>query len=214
MAFYLVIIILCFTACTPFRDSPFSDHVVKGERDLNNVALTQLKDVEADAVVRIAVFADSHNNYRDLDRVVNQINHTQGVDFVVNLGDFTNSAYNFEYDQFITSHIDLNYPTFTVVGNHDAIGAGPALFKKVFGPANFWFETATARFIFSHIALNDSERFSLELFDSILHNTFVKLVVNGHKHVYALTEVDGTVLLQAPRVQDQQWLLLTLTTGN
>lgn len=73
-------------SCAPFRDSPFSDQLLRRDRDLNAKALAALGDVEADGKIRIAVFSDSHQNYVDLDHALYGINLQSDVDFVVNLG--------------------------------------------------------------------------------------------------------------------------------
>lgn len=244
-SFLLVSFFLIITTCAPFKDSPFSDKVFTDARDLNGVAKTELQNVESDGEIKIALFADSHSNHRDLDDVIDQINQTPALDFVVNLGDFTDSAYNLEYDRFVDALEGVLKPNFTVIGNHDAIGAGPALFRKIFGLSNYWFETSTARFIFfhtanledpegfkpqwlldavnesvknvfifSHISLVDSERFVPTMFGSLFQNPLVKMSAYGHKHVYELQNSSGSVLLQVPRVQRLQWLVVRITGSN
>ena len=188
--------------------------------------------------------ADSHQNYKDLDFVIGDINKATDIDFVVNLGDFTNSAYNLEYDQFLDSFVLLRQPALTAIGNHDAIGAGPSLFKKAFGESNFWFESVSRRFIFfnsvnledpeefdpnwllqtvqssskpviifSHVNLRDPERYSgatAQTFNTIISDSKVALILNGHNHIYEVGVDNGTVMLQCPRVEGPQWLLLEI----
>ncbi len=160
----VVLISLCLlVSCAPFQDSPFSDQILHSERDLNAKAIGQLAQIEADGRIRIAIFTDAHQNYMALDRVIAQINQEPAVDFVVNLGDFTNSAYNMEYDQFLISYLQLQRPTVSVIGNHDAIGAGPSLFRKIFGPLNSWFESSSARFIlFNSANLESPKDFNID----------------------------------------------------
>lgn len=241
----LGIIILGSLSCAPFRDSPYSDELLRKERSLNTRQLSRLADIEADGVLRIAVMTDTHQNYKDMDEVVYKINQTADVDFVAHLGDFTNSSYNFEYDQFLDSWVILQPPHFVTIGNHDAVGAGPSLFKKVFGPSNYYFESDSKRFIFfnsanlenpegfsadwlletvqsstksviifTHIPLQDEERFKGDIaqtFEDIINDPKTLAVLNGHNHSYLLKDQNGTVLLQAPRVQGGQWLLLEIS---
>lgn len=250
MKFKFIALIFSFVlvTCAPFAQSPFSDQILRPERNLNFLALSQIQNIEVDGKIRIALFSDSHQNYRDLDKTIYAINKMSDIDFVANLGDFTNSAYNMEYDQFIGSHIALIYPALTVMGNHDAIGAGPALFEKVFGPSNFWFESASMRFIFfnsanlenpegfsidwleaavatsakpiaifSHITIKNSERFfgdSAVRFTNIIQHPLVKVQFHGHDHVYLLDSDSGTVLLQVPRVEDTQWVMIEISGNN
>jgi predicted phosphodiesterase len=144
--------ILVYTACAPFVDSPYSDQVLTKQRNVNANAESRLPDIESDGKIRIAMIADVHQNYVDLDEVIYDINQTSKIDFVANLGDFTNSGYNLEYDQFMDSYISFRAPAFTAIGNHDSIGSGPQIFEKVFGPANYYFESNSHRFIFFNSA--------------------------------------------------------------
>lgn len=230
-------------ACAPFRDSPYSDNLLRQERNLNSIALNKLGSIEADGRIRFAVITDSHQNYKSLDHAIYEINKTPDLDFVVHLGDFTNSSYNFEFDQFLDSFINLKPPTFTVTGNHDSIGAGVALFRKVFGLNNFFFESPSKRFIFfntanlenpdgfdpawlrstvgssskpviifSHIELRDAERYfgqDAQYFDEVIKDTKTQIVFNGHNHVFRLSMDNGTVLLQAPRVE-AGWMFIEI----
>lgn len=236
-----ILCVLIFFACAPFQDSIFSDNLLRKERHLNQKMIDVLPDIDSDGVVRIAVMADSHQNYKALDETIDRINEATGVDFVANLGDFTNSAYNLEYDQFLKSYARIILPHITTIGNHDAIGAGPSLFKKAFGEINFWFESNSHRYvffstanledpesfepqwlsavvngstkpviIFTHIALEDSERFSgsvAPIFSQVIQKA--QLVLNGHNHVYYSRSLSGTTLIQGPRVE-VGWMILEI----
>lgn len=144
----LICIFLVTSSCAPFVDSPFSDQLLRPDRNLNQSSIAGLNDIESDGVIRMAVFADPHQNYKDLDEVMYDMNQTPEVDFVAGLGDFTNSGYNLEYDQFLTALDFIKKPKIMAIGNHDAIGAGLDLFHKAFGPSNFFFESNGRRFIF------------------------------------------------------------------
>lgn len=108
------------SSCVPFRDSPFSDTLLRDESDLNSVNMNKVGGLEEDQVLRIAVMGDSHGNYKDLDRTIAAINEVHDVDFTVHLGDLTNSSYNFEYDQFLSSYAKLHTTKFMVIGNPPA----------------------------------------------------------------------------------------------
>ena len=156
MAFFSAIafgaLISAVTSCAPFRDSPFSDKLLSKDRSLNEQAQGRIQNIESDGLLRMAIIADVHQNYSDLNTAIYSINQTTNIDFTVNLGDFTNSGYNLEYDQYIDSITSLRRPAFTVIGNHDSIGAGPELYRKAFSEVNFWFESSSKRFIFFNSA--------------------------------------------------------------
>lgn len=243
----LMLGILC-GSCAPQRDSPFSDQLFHGESLLNASAISSVGNVEADGKIRIALMADAHQNYVDLDKVIRQINATGEIDFVANLGDFTNSGFNLEYDQFLDSYLNLRWPAITVLGNHDAIGAGHHMFERVFGEVNFFFESSSHRYIFfhsanleypkefsadwllarvnestkpvivfTHINPRDDERYFDHVkaaLDAVVQNGKTQMMIYGHDHVYVHDNVAGTVMLQVPRVQGGQWLLLDIQGTN
>lgn len=192
---YITIVSGLFFQCAPFRDSPYSDQILRHERELNLHALERLGDIESDSgVIRFAVFSDSHQNYKELDKIIVQINKTENLDFVVNLGDFTNSGYNLEYDQFLDSYVLLRNPAFSVIGNHDSIGAGVELFKRVFGPSNFYFESTSKRFIFFQSSnLEDMENFSPQWLIETVESSTKPVIIFTHAHLQDKERYTGEV---------------------
>lgn len=147
--------------------------------------MTYIKDVESDQVIRIAVLGDSHGNYDDLEEAIRAINATAVVDFAVHVGDFTNSSYNFEYDQFLASYAKLRVPRFMVIGNHDAIGAGPSLFRKAFGPSNYYFESEHVRFVFwNSVGLENPEEFDVDWLVDVVTNSAKPVILFSHIPLY------------------------------
>ncbi|MGE0526416.1 MAG: metallophosphoesterase [Bdellovibrionales bacterium] len=176
-------LLLLLAGCFPFRDSPYSDDLLHDESELNPIAKTQLNalSIDEDGVVRIAIFADPHQNYRDLGKVIRQINRTENVDFVVVLGDITNNSLNFEYDQFLKDYKKLRYPSFMIPGNHDLLGAGKTLYRRIFGPANYIFESANFRFVFFNSNnLEDPGGFDPEWLLARVNETSKRVVVFTH----------------------------------
>ncbi|MGE0526844.1 MAG: metallophosphoesterase [Bdellovibrionales bacterium] len=248
MDFRLILSLFAATAlmsCAPFRDSPFSDTLMRDDRNLNVVNMARIANIEEDGAIRIAILSDSHGNYEDLDLAIAQINATSRIDFAVHLGDLTNSSYNYEYDQFLAGYARLRPPRLTLIGNHDALGAGPSLFAKAFGPANYCFESQHVRFIFwhsvgmedpdgfsvqwlanavenstkavvifSHVPLDDDERFHGAIRDQLIavrDNEKVQAVLNGHNHEFALSaSTHGTHLMTSPRVEFGEWVLFEI----
>ena len=68
--------------------------------------------------------------------------------FAVNLGDMTDLGLALEYEAF-ASHIEnINKPLFSVIGNHDTIGNGKAIYQKLFGAYDYYIDLNGLRFIF------------------------------------------------------------------
>jgi predicted phosphodiesterase len=181
-------------SCSPFQDSPFSDQLFHGQRRLNSKSISELHDIEADGKVRFAVMADSHQNYKDLDEVIFAINQTPDLDFVINLGDLTNSGYNFEYDQFLDHYLSLKAPMITIIGNHDSIGSGPVLFEKAFGDVNDFFESTSFRFLlFNSNNLEDEGRFHPEWLLEKVQSSSKAVIIFTHAPLTDAERFQGNV---------------------
>ena len=180
-----ILLVFLFISCAPYASSPFSDSIQSDERNLNGDNLKKIKneDIEEDGKIRIAVFSDTHQNYVYLNEAINDINRTTNIDFVVSLGDVTNSGYHFEYDIF-TQHIQsISKPFLNLLGNHDALGAGVKIYNKIFGNFNFYIETETQRFIFFHNNdLEDPKGFDPNWLKDRVEETPKKIVIFSHVH--------------------------------
>ncbi|WP_413289071.1 metallophosphoesterase family protein [Bdellovibrio sp. HCB337] len=211
----LLSLVFLYLACAPFRGSPYSEVLITGERDLNTKKLPDLNAIETDAVVRIGVVTDSHQNYRDFRTVVEQLNGMSGIDFVVHLGDFTNSAYNFEYDQFIELWNRLLLPKFCVQGNHDAIGAGSTLYEKAFGDANTYFESGNYRFIsFMTNNWEDPNDFSPQWLLDRVQETTKAVIIFSHVPLMDTERYSGNDRAILDQVLQQPNVILSLNGHN
>lgn len=244
---FLTSAFLILSSCAPFVDSPFSDALLRPERSLNTKNVDSVGAVDDDDIIRLAVFSDPHQNYKAIDRVVYEINQNGPFDFIAGLGDYTNQAYNLEYDQFIEAISRLKGTNIMAIGNHDAVGAGPELFRKAFGEPNFYFDRGNFRFIFfnscnletpedfnpqwlkdavdsapgsvlifSHVQLRDSERYfgdDKAILNDVITNNKVKVIFNGHNHVYDLSTDNGTIMMQCGRCEAEHgvhWLIVSI----
>lgn len=215
MRHFLVTLIFLYIACAPFRDSPYSELLISGARDMNSKTLPDLNTIENDGKVRIAVIADSHQNYRDLKQAINDLNDFPEIDFVVHLGDFTNSAYNFEYDLFLDLWGKLHRPKFCVLGNHDSIGAGVNLYFKAFGPSNTYFESANYRFIsFMTNNWEDQDDFDPQWLLDRVQETTKAVVILSHVPLMDTERYSGNDRAILDQVLVQPNLILSLNGHN
>lgn len=138
-------------SCSPMRFSPFSDQV---ETNLSNVNSSNIARLQQDITtksassqsIKFALVTDSHANYSDLEKVVTTLNQ-QNIDFTVHLGDMTDLGMAVEYDAVTSLMNRLSKPWLSVIGNHDAIGNGRHIYRKIFGPYNQSFELGNFKFI-------------------------------------------------------------------
>ncbi len=110
------------------------------------MALLAKKD-QTPGTIYLTAVSDNHQNYDDLEEFVKYANQKSPTDFVLHTGDFTNQSYNVEFDLFLVYWRKLAAPALTVIGNHDAIVNGKALYQRVFGAFNSFFDYRGYRFI-------------------------------------------------------------------
>lgn len=214
-ALLVLIMVMAHEGCAPFVDSPFSDQVLTKVRDMNATSISRLTNVEGDSMIRIAMIADVHQNYVDLDKVIYEINQTPGIDFIANLGDFTNSGYNLEYDQFMDSYTSFRAPAVTAIGNHDAIGSGPEIFHKVFGELNFWFESPTYRYIFFDSAnLESAEAFHPDWLKSAVDSSTKSVIIFTHCSLQDPERFTGGLATQFNQIINDSKVKLILNGHN
>ncbi len=145
---FIIISFVLLLGCINFKESAFSDQLETSLRNQNIAHLNNIKNINLGDDFKIAFVADSHQNYAELEDVIDHINASSNIDFVVFGGDLTNSSYAYEYDLLGKALEKLRKPFLTVIGNHDALGAGKSIFEKMFGPTNFTLEFSNTRFIF------------------------------------------------------------------
>ncbi len=139
------------SACAPIRPSPFAEKVLTPLKNSNAITIEQIQGQsqtfsENSRPLRMALIADSHSNYRDLDLTINQINQ-ENVDFTVHLGDMTDLGLAIEYEAATNMLGRLQKPWLTVIGNHDAVGNGRNIYRRIFGSENQVFDSHGYRFI-------------------------------------------------------------------
>lgn len=145
----IALLAMTVLACAPIRHTPFGEQVDSSFSNLNgaSVSLLPALPLAESGKVQFSIFTDSHANYDDLSRVVKDINQSSSM-FAVNLGDMTDLGLAIEYEAFASQVSKLKKPLFSVIGNHDAIGSGKAIYQKLFGAYDYYFDLNGVRFIY------------------------------------------------------------------
>lgn len=144
----VVLLVMLFLAgCAGFKNSPFTDDVETDVRDWNALNVQRIRSLNLSETFKIATIADSHSNYEDLRSVIEEIDSRSDIDFVIHLGDFTDRGYNYEYDTFVRLLQKLKKPSIVVIGNHDSIGKGPQMYRRIFGETDFSFDFGQTKVI-------------------------------------------------------------------
>lgn len=127
--------------------SPHALPTAGSERDLHAKALLRLQQTPTPPVLKFALIGDTQLLVDDARDAVAAANRIDGLSFVVQLGDFTHAGILQEYQQMLEEFERLSVPYFVVIGNHDQLGNGRAIYERMFGPVNTAFTFGGTRFL-------------------------------------------------------------------
>ena len=156
LVYFLPILLLTVFSCQPFKYSPTDLEYLDSNPEFNVANLTRISAQARGPrkQFKIAVLADTHIWYDELEDFVDRINADTTFDFVVLAGDFTKFGYADEYTLFTDIFTTLKAPGLAGIGNHDLQADGKTVYQRLFGPMDFSFTYRGAKFIF----FNDNAR--------------------------------------------------------
>ncbi len=145
--FLPLLCMLLLPACDVIEYHPY-DGRVSGKTGINaaNVARIEAACRERDTI-RFAVISDTQRWYDETHAAVNTINALPGIDFVVHCGDLSDFGMTREFEWMRDELERLRMPYVACIGNHDCLGSGPDVFRKIFGEPNFSFCAGKAAFV-------------------------------------------------------------------
>ncbi|NOQ25926.1 MAG: hypothetical protein GQ564_11240 [Bacteroidales bacterium] len=122
-----------------FEFSPYAANVKDSYKNTDQKNINSL--LKADLIIKdefkVAVIADSHYKYNELDGAISMINKMNDIDFVIANGDITNNGYLKEYELFHEQMDNLKVPYITVIGNHDYKSNGEKIYQEIYGKTNY-----------------------------------------------------------------------------
>lgn len=116
------------------------------EQDLNRKAVDRIVAQPIERL-RFAVVGDTQRSFEDAEAAIEAIAARGDIQFVVQIGDFTNVGVWLEFELMNDLFARLDVPYLVVVGVHDLYGNGAAIYASMFGPVNFAFTHARVRFV-------------------------------------------------------------------
>lgn len=134
-------------SCDSFQYHPYEVRF-DGDRDINanNIMRIETQCRNLDSLC-VAFISDTHHDYSDLCDMVSDINRRDSVDFVIHLGDLTDTGTIKEF-VWARDYISvLNKPYVALIGNHDFLGTGDEIYRKMFGSMDFSFIAGKVKFL-------------------------------------------------------------------
>ncbi|OAQ39832.1 metallophosphoesterase [Pedobacter psychrophilus] len=134
-------------ACSDFEYSPNQAFDKDSPVDLNAKSLARLQNIENDDTVKFIVFGDPQKSANELDEFIAKVNTMKNVDFAILAGDISEFGLLQETKWVALELEQLKIPHFAVIGNHDLLAKGDAVFKRMFGELNYSFAYDGVKFI-------------------------------------------------------------------
>jgi 3',5'-cyclic-AMP phosphodiesterase len=135
---------LCTAACV--QSTPFGSDPEATDQTRSNLEALSARG-PAPMPFKFVAIGDNHDEYDDLARSVEIINARDDIEFVLVLGDMTDRGLLHEYEWTYEVFSRLDIPFLTVIGNHDALSDGTAIYQKLYGPLDYTFEYGGFEFV-------------------------------------------------------------------
>ncbi len=141
------IFLITLLSCDMIEYHPY-DGRIKGDTNINekNIRLIEEK-CSGKETVRFAMISDTQRWYDETEIFVNHLNKRDDIDFVIHGGDISDFGVTKEFMWMRDILNKLTVPYVCLIGNHDCLGNGNVIFRKIFGEENFAFQAGATRFI-------------------------------------------------------------------
>ncbi len=141
-----------FCACNDdFEYSVYAEHVddEKQETTAKNIEKLDEKNTKEFSEFSIFLLSDTHIYYKELRKACKKINSMKkDADFVIHCGDISNEGLFKEFEFTWNLMNEVKLPYLTVIGNHDLVANGRAIYKKMFGKENYTYVYKNCKFVF------------------------------------------------------------------
>ena len=143
-----LLLAICIISCDLIEYHPYDLESKNQLSNLNQKNINILKENDDNQdTVRFIFFCDTQRHYDETEYFVKAVNNRNDIDFVLHGGDITDFGMSKEYFWVHDIMKHLNVPYVALIGNHDILGHGKDVYKKVYGDFNFSFQFRKTRFI-------------------------------------------------------------------
>lgn len=142
-----ILFLTAFQSCNTMEYSPNQAFDSNTPQNLNIKNIEKLVNTEGDDTIRFVLTGDSQREYTYSKKLVETINRIPNVDFVFLAGDISDFGLLQEFEWVNEIFSKLKMPYIGVIGNHDLVANGEAVFKRMFGDLNFNFVYKGVKFV-------------------------------------------------------------------
>jgi len=144
---YLLLAVSLLTLSCRVEYHPY-DTRIQGECGINAKNIARIEAAtEGKPTIRFAVISDTQQWYDETEKAVEALNRRTDLDFVLHTGDLADFGMRAEFERQRDLLNQLHVPYVAIIGNHDCLATGEAIFQNVFGAFNFAFTAGDVRFI-------------------------------------------------------------------
>ena len=140
--------VIFMPSCNLIEYHPYDLHNKNQPSDLNQTNISLIEKLNDDTdTIRFVFMGDTQRHYDETVDFVRDVNKRDDIDFIIHGGDVTDFGMSKEFSWIYDIMNKLRVPYVTLIGNHDIVGHGKEVFKKIYGDFNFSFNFRKIRFI-------------------------------------------------------------------
>ena len=143
----MLMVALFVYGCDLIEYHPY-DVRLGGERGINEKNIARIEEAcKGKDTIRFVLMGDSQRWYDETEKFVSHLNTRDDVDFVIHGGDISDVGLTKEFEWVRDIMSKLKVPYVALLGNHDVLGNGVEVYKKIYGDMNFSFIAGDTKFI-------------------------------------------------------------------
>lgn len=147
--FFVLFLFLCFYSCDLIDYHPYDGRLDSHiETNINQKNIERITSIcNGKDTIRFAFMGDSQRALDETQKFVEHINKNDSIDFIIHGGDISDFGIKKEYEWAYDVLSKLKQPYVALIGNHDVIGNGDQVYRKIYGKENFSFVTSDIKFV-------------------------------------------------------------------
>ena len=204
------------TACDLIDYHPYDGRLDSDtSREINPTNIERIEKVcEGKDTIRFIFMGDTQRSYNETEDFVKYVNQLDSIDFIIHGGDYTEFGLKkeFEWNDDILSK--LKVPYVGLIGNHDVIGNGDQVFRKIFGNENFSFVVSDVKFVCLNTnAIEYDYSHPVPDFNFLKTLPSLMFCLHAHNHCVSAADLfeDGIIYYGCANIAKRSYLLFTLT---